>query len=172
MQNKPNFRAKPGGTRPRGRGTRDNCAKRTQLPEAGHRGGVGGCGRREPPMIPVFHHSSVPTRCRLCKTKPICPAGPGAWAVGCCTNKANFRRSKKKGKGLTGKDLWWIIHPTGLGKTKPIPGHIGRDGAGDAGRGATAQNKPNSGRRPVGRGPGGRRPWACTNKPHSSCRSA
>jgi hypothetical protein len=32
--------ATPGGTRPEGRGTRGKRAKRTQLPEAGHRGGV------------------------------------------------------------------------------------------------------------------------------------
>jgi hypothetical protein len=32
------------------------CAKQTQLPEAGHRGGVGRWGRREP----LCHYSIVP----------------------------------------------------------------------------------------------------------------
>jgi hypothetical protein len=40
------------------------------------------------------------------QTNPMCPAGPGAQAVRCCTNKANCRRTKKKGKCLAGKELW------------------------------------------------------------------
>jgi hypothetical protein len=40
----------------RGRGW-SLCAKQTQLPEAGHRGGVGRGGLREPPIVPVFQHS-------------------------------------------------------------------------------------------------------------------
>jgi hypothetical protein len=50
---------------------------------------------RRIPIVPVFHHSTVPVQCLLCETKPIPaapggtrPRGRGAWGV--CTNKANF----------------------------------------------------------------------------------
>jgi hypothetical protein len=58
VRNKANLAGRPG---PR----RANCAKRSQFPAG-----------RDTPTIPIFHYSSIPVRCRLCKTKPI-PAGPG-----------------------------------------------------------------------------------------------
>ena len=32
----------------------------------------------EYPSIPLFYHSTIPIRCRLCKTNPVGPAGPGS----------------------------------------------------------------------------------------------
>ena len=50
-------------------------------------------------------------------------------------NKANFRRSKKKSKGLAGKELWYIAPAIGFGKTKPNLGAMGYLGDGAPGRG-------------------------------------
>jgi hypothetical protein len=35
-------------------------------------------------------------------------------------NKANFRQSDGRDKCLAEKELWYIVHATGFGKTKPI----------------------------------------------------
>ncbi len=70
-----------------------------------------------------------------CETKPI-PGGvgnpspaPRPSAKGGCTNKANSRRSKKKGKCFAGNELWWIGHAWAFGETKPIPGEARWDEA-------------------------------------------
>jgi hypothetical protein len=65
VRNKPNFPAVPRGARPQRRGTRGKRAKRTQFPVA-----------EIPalpifPTIPLFYYSSIPIRCRWCETKPL-----------------------------------------------------------------------------------------------------
>ncbi len=71
--------AVPGGTGPQGRGMRGNRAKRTQFRPL---------GPWRAPIIPLFHHSTIPIPCRSCETKPIarsgaprrCPGiGPKRW---------------------------------------------------------------------------------------------
>jgi hypothetical protein len=104
------FAATPRGTRPEGRGAiaqnepnfgqrigRGQGAhgtNRANLPPGGHR------------TIPSLHHSSIPSRPRLCETNPISgKAGWGAaWGtrgVGSCTNKPNSRRSATAASGMT-----------------------------------------------------------------------
>jgi len=61
------FPAGPAGTGPGGRGTKMQNEANFWAPA----GGI--------PSIPLFHYSTIPIRCRLCKTKPIghgsrCPA--------------------------------------------------------------------------------------------------
>ncbi len=72
-------------------------------------------GRRESPMIPVFHHSSVPIRCRSCKTNPICSAAPGGarpqrrGTRGECAKRSQFRR---RGAGRRGGGRWVLYKQT------------------------------------------------------------
>ncbi len=73
-----------------------NYAKQTQLPEAGHRRGVRLAGR----------DAVGATWGKRAKQTQFPRRGWGAWGAGCCTNKANFRRTKEKGKCLAGKELW------------------------------------------------------------------
>ncbi len=84
-------------------------AKRTQLPEAGHRGGVGRRGRGEPhySTIPSFHPSNpLP----IVQNKPNFRRdrlGRGLWDAGCCTDKPDsstmpIRRSAFPGWGPHG----------------------------------------------------------------------
>ncbi len=42
----------------------------------------------------------------IVQNEPNLPGGAGGMGRGCCTNKANFRHGKKKGKCLAGKELW------------------------------------------------------------------
>lgn len=118
-------------------------------------------------------------RGQMRQTNPICPAGPGAWTVGCCTNKANFRRSEKKGKCFTGKDLWWIEHSIGPRKTKPIWGSpAGIRGVDYTEQSQLARREPWANRAkqtqfsprcPVGRGPSSvGREANVQNKPNSA----
>jgi hypothetical protein len=88
MQNKANL---PGGAGGVGRGM---LYKQSQLPEAGHRGGVrrGRAGRGD----------------------------KGAGRRANAPNKPNFGGGKSRDKCLAGKDLWLTAHSIGLGQTKPI----------------------------------------------------
>jgi len=72
------FPTRPGGTGPQERGTRGKRAKRTQF--AG--------GRDTPP----FHYSTIPTRCRSCKTNPMWLIGRSARGRN-VQNEPNFRRA-------------------------------------------------------------------------------
>ncbi len=114
-QNKANLRAKPGGTRPQGWGTRGKCAKQTQFPAAG-----------------MPHHSSIPlfqgsSPMPVAQNEPNCPkrgteavSGGAGWVEGCCTNKPNSCYYADPEIGVPGRAR---PHPT---------------------RGAIAPNKPNS----------------------------
>ena len=58
---------------------RPECAKQTQLPEAGHRGGV---RRPRYPSVPLFYYSTIPVlpgppESENVRNKPNSPAGPG-----------------------------------------------------------------------------------------------
>ncbi len=83
------------------------------------------------PAIPLFHHSSVPIRCRSCETKPIatpCRSGDRRSQGPSVRNKANWRGPAAESVGSAGQ-------------TNPILGSP----AGS--RGPIMQNKPNLGRR-------------------------
>ena len=65
------------------------------------------------------------------KTKPIRSGGgyqgqgsaarvPAPELRASCTNKPNSDRGHVRGKSCRGKELWFIIHAEGFGKTKPI----------------------------------------------------
>jgi hypothetical protein len=176
-------RLRRAGREPQERGTRNKCAKQTQLPaeqKEGQRFGgkgvmvnrtvyrprqnkanSGGWDAARPSPRPgaltmppgtgasVRHRLDAPLR----ETKPnqgelgylgdrtaagraqgkcakqtqFGPSGqPGARVAGrarrgtTAPNKANLRGSKRKGKCLARKELWWIEHPIGIGKTNPI----------------------------------------------------
>jgi hypothetical protein len=105
------------------------------------------------PSIPLFYHSTIQARYRLCKTNPI-PGGAGwdgAWGTrGDCAKRSQFG-------GVSGGDA----QPTKsrLCETKPNLGGLGQVGkGGHRVRGGFAgkwnvRNEPNSRRRRVGRGP-------------------
>ena len=150
-----------------------NCAKRTQFPAGPSGTGLGGRGaivRNEPnfgertgrgargpnkpnlppagyPTIPLFHHSSIPIRCRLCKRSQFAatprgtgPAGQGAKVQ----NKPNFGESA--GQWNTQHSTILSLHhssPTATMRNKAKLGQDGTSGGRGAREGPIVQNKAN-----------------------------
>jgi hypothetical protein len=134
------LRAGPAGQVP-GEG---KCAKRTQLPEAGYRGGVSianfglriadwgrpASGRPSARALATQSCKTNPIGWReSCETNPISPERPGIGA-GCrgpegklCKTKPNLGGLGQVGKG--GHGMWAGSPESGMRKTNPIPG--GRD---------------------------------------------
>jgi len=79
-----------------------NKAKLEQIGKPGGTARQGGqlcktnpiCRRSGYPTIPLFYHSSIPIRCRLCETKPNLGRmeylGDGAWGAN-CAERSQFR---------------------------------------------------------------------------------
>ncbi len=88
------------------------CAKRTQFPPLAEEVGLPtpnpfalAQGRLyEEPQGSRMQNKLNSAPGPIGRNKPNLPGAAGA--VGCCTNKANLRRSNKKGKCFAGKDLW------------------------------------------------------------------
>jgi hypothetical protein len=100
MGNEPNSRLRRVGRDPGGGGRGANASNKAKLRRVGVSGGRGDRAGQ------------------FCQTKPIRRAVRRLRRV-TCTNKANPRRTKKKGKCSAGKELWLMVHSIGLGKTKP-----------------------------------------------------
>jgi hypothetical protein len=104
------------------------------------------------PIIPRFHYSSIPIRCRLCETKPnlgrMGYLGDGAWGP-IAQNEANFGEPGWDRRAKCAKRTQF---PAGLGGTR------------SHGRGANVQNEANLVRLGQGRVPGGRK---MRNEPNS-----
>ncbi len=54
---------------------------------------------------------------QTCNGTPFAPRRAG----GQLYKQTQFQQRERRGKCLAGKSLWLIVHPIGLGKTKPIP---------------------------------------------------
>jgi hypothetical protein len=155
--------------------------QRTQLPEAGRRGGVRRAWRQGPvdgakrtkfpdgpgefpvlgwrwrpiyPIIPLFYYSTIPVPCRSCETKPI-----PRFRIADCGLRIQ--------DGPAAGHLPARARAGGLYETKPIPGLAGRDEGqmrktkpnvgrmgylGEDARGKRAKRTQFPGRSPVGRG--------------------
>ena len=119
------FPAMPGGPRPQGRGTRGECAKRTQF--AVCHAGAGGTNRAKRSQFPAGPGGTAPqgrgTRGQMCKTKPISSdvrrdeAARARNEGQTCKTKPNFRPdSNGQGPGRP------PVPPAGpVVQTKPIP---------------------------------------------------
>jgi hypothetical protein len=109
MQNEPNFTHAPGDT--------GWC----------HSGPVGDLGPivQNEANFPARQGGTEPRR----RGPGRCTNEANSAAQPIAPNKPNLPSSEMKGKYLGGKDLWSIAPAKGLGKTKPIPGSAGRDGA-------------------------------------------
>ncbi len=106
-------------------------------PAARHPGSGGSIVRNEPNLPTRIMRNKANWRGR----KPV--AGRRLY------KQTQLPKARGSGKCLAGRELWWIGHATGYGKTKPIPDPAGRDeawGTRDVRCGTNKANWPRTGR--------------------------